>query len=143
MDILRRNTDYAVRAMVYLARNFDSGPVSTRVIAQAEDISYQLACKLMQKLTSAKLVSSEMGPKGGFTLALPAEKISIGQVVKAVQGDIRVNACLSRAYVCSRKEDCPVHSKLIDLQNQLDGYLGGLLLSELVKDNSMKKGDKK
>ncbi|MDD5459334.1 MAG: Rrf2 family transcriptional regulator [Phycisphaerae bacterium] len=143
MDVLRKNTDYAVRAMVYLARHADGTPASTRLIAESEDISYQLACKLMQKLTAAGLVQSEMGPKGGFTLALPADKISLGDVIKAIQDNIRINACLSSSYVCSRKGQCPVHGKLIDLQNQLDDYLKNITLAELAKNSPNKKGNKK
>src|SRR3989339_107115 len=143
MDVLRKNTDYALRAMVYLAKTADNAPSSTKLIAQSEDISYQLACKLVQKLTAAGLVQSEMGPKGGFTLAVSADKISLGDVIKAIQGSVCLNACLVGSFVCRRKEQCPVHSKLIDLQNQLDGYLNNITIAELAKDNSKKKGTKK
>jgi DNA-binding IscR family transcriptional regulator len=64
MDILRRNTDYALRAVAHLAAHYGDGAVSTRQVALEEEIPYQLACKLMQKLHDSRLVESCMGPMG-------------------------------------------------------------------------------
>ncbi|HOV77756.1 MAG TPA: Rrf2 family transcriptional regulator, partial [Sedimentisphaerales bacterium] len=68
MDILRRNTDYALRLMVSLARHGRDASISTRSLAQEQDVPYQLACKLMQQLHAGKLVESYMGARGGFRL---------------------------------------------------------------------------
>lgn len=133
MDVLRRNTDYALRAMVYLARQYSQGPASTRDIAASEVISYQLACKLMQKLASKKLVKSVMGAKGGYILAKKPEKIDIGQVVKAIQGPINLNRCLLGSFKCPKKKDCPVRTKLGDLQDHIDGYFKKVTLADLIK----------
>jgi len=75
MDVIRRNTDYAVRLVVHLAKHYGKEPISTRVAASEEYVPYQLACKLMQKLNNAKLVTSCMGPRGGFVLAAEPSKI--------------------------------------------------------------------
>ncbi|MHC4763303.1 MAG: RrF2 family transcriptional regulator [Planctomycetota bacterium] len=117
MDVLRRNTDYALRAMVHLAGCWDGKPVSTRQIASKEDISYQLACKLMQKLHNAKLIESSMGI--------------------AVQGPIKLNRCLSDEYECARRQYCPVQKKLIELQEKMDKYLSGVSLSDLLDGKKM------
>jgi Rrf2 family protein len=145
MDVLRRNTDYALRAVVHLARHYEDEPVSSRDIAAAEDISYELTCKLLQKLSKARLVKSTMGPKGGFELARKPEKISIGQVIHSVQGRIHLNRCLMGGYKCPRGSDCPVYAKLNELQSYIDGYFGKVTLAELLKTNSnvkKKKGKK-
>ena len=74
MDVIRRNTDYALRLVVGLVENYGKAPVSARQLAKNQDVSYELACKLLQKLSSAKLVKSSMGAAGGFELAKRPEK---------------------------------------------------------------------
>ena len=64
MDVLRKNTDYGLRMMAALAEHFnDDQLISARQLASDGHFSYQLGCKLLQKLHRAKLVKSGMGPK--------------------------------------------------------------------------------
>ena len=118
MDIVRRNTDYALRAMAHLAKNYGGELISTRVIAEREDISYQLACKLMQKMNDAGLVTSTMGPKGGFTLSKEPSKINLLEIIEAVQGQVTVNRCLAEEDACPRKDLCPLSAKMREIQEQ-------------------------
>ena len=69
MDVLRRNTDYGLRMMAALAGHFGGELVSARQLAGTGHFSYELGCKILQKLNKAGLVKSSMGPKGGFTLS--------------------------------------------------------------------------
>jgi Rrf2 family protein len=131
MDVLRRNTDYALRAMVNLASHYGNEPVSTRTIAIKEDISYQLACKLMQKLQKTRLVTSCLGANGGFTLNKDPSKISLLDVINAIQGPISLNRCLLGINACPRQKNCPVRTKLVGLQDYISGYLAGITLDEL------------
>lgn len=131
MDILRRNTDYALRAVVNLCSHYGNNPVSTRAIAVEEDISYQLACKLMQKLQKVGLVKSCMGPKGGFQLSREPAMISVLEVVEAIQGPISLNRCLLGVDACPKQNDCTLRARLIGLQESIIGYLNGITLDEL------------
>jgi Rrf2 family protein len=131
MDILRRNTDYALRAVVNLSSHHGNEPVSTRAIAVEEDISYQLACKLMQKLQKTGLVKSCMGPKGGFQLSREPAMISVLEVVEAIQGPISLNRCLLGVDACPKQKDCTLRARLIGLQESIIGYLNGITLDEL------------
>jgi len=133
MDILRRNTDYALRAMVHLAVHHGNVPVSTRTVAQEQDMPYQLACKLMQKLHDAKLVESCMGPKGGFRLSKKPSQINVLQVIETIQGPIRLNRCLLGRDVCPRQNGCPIRPRLAQLQESIGAYLTGITLAELAR----------
>jgi len=134
MDILRRNTDYALRLAVNLAKHYGEASLSTRVLAAAEGVSYQLACKLMQKLHGAGLVESNMGPKGGFRLSRAPEEVPILEVIEAIQGPLRLNRCLLGEPVCERQASCPVREKMGQLQEQMDGYLTKVTLGELAEN---------
>lgn len=131
MDILRRNTDYALRAVVNLSTHYGNEPVSTRTIAVQEDISYQLACKLMQKLQNVGLVKSCMGPKGGFRLTREPTMITLLEVIEAIQGPISLNRCLLGMDVCPKHKGCTVRAKLVGLQEDIVSYMSSITLDEL------------
>jgi Rrf2 family iron-sulfur cluster assembly transcriptional regulator len=132
MDILRRNTDYALRLMISLAGKYEDGSVSTRVLAQEQEVSYQLACKLMQRLHEAQLVRSCMGPKGGFRLTRAPAQISLLEVVEVIQGPVRLNRCLISDHVCPRGGHCAVRTRIAELQGHMEAYLGSVTLADLV-----------
>ena len=139
MDILRRNTDYALRAMVNLARHHGEDPVSTRDISQSEDISYKLACKLMQKLNNAGLVKSSMGPNGGFVLSRKPVKINLAEIIDAIQGPLSLSRCLLAKNVCPRQSRCPINAKLTKLQKNISDYLQSVTLDDLLQHKGTKK----
>jgi len=136
MDVVKRNTDYALRAMVSLVQHRENEPVSSKEVAQQGQIPYQLACKLMQKLHSAKLVESFMGPKGGFRLSKNPAKISLLEVVEAIQGPVRLNKCVLGKNVCPQQQRCKVRGKLSELEQSINSYLVSVTLDELVKSSA-------
>ena len=139
MNVVRQDTDYALRILVNLADRYGRGAVSTKVLAEEGDISYQFACKIMQKLHSAKLVASHMGPRGGFSLSNPPSKVNLLAVIEAVQGPLSLNKCLLTDDACRRKPKCPVSGKLGQLQEYIESFLGGVTLDEFLKSRGPKR----
>jgi Rrf2 family transcriptional regulator, cysteine metabolism repressor len=135
MDIIRRNTDYALRAAVELAGRFGGEPVSTKEIADNQQIPYQLACKLMQRLHNAGIVKSEMGPSGGFVLCKNPSKITVRRLVEIIQGPVRLNNCK----LCQLSRCCNISPELTRLQGKINEFLDGLTLRQLADKNSGKK----
>jgi Rrf2 family protein len=139
MDIIRRNTDYTLRAVVNLAEHYGKSSLSTRQIAIEGDISYQLTCKLMQKLLNSKLVCSSMGPKGGYRLARKPSKINLLELITATQGPLRLNRCLLGVNRCPRRPKCMVAGKLAGLQKLIEKYLRGITLEQIANIQSVKR----
>ncbi len=136
MDILRRNTDYALRMMVALASQSDGKSVSARQLTSQGHFSYDLGCKILQRLHKAGLVQSRMGPKGGFALSKDPSEISLMEIVNVLQGGIRLNRCLLGGNGCEFQAECGISEKLADLQQYINGYLGGISLVDIVSSQS-------
>ncbi len=137
MDVLRRNTDYGLRMMAVLAKHFYNGRfMSARQLASDGNFSYQLGCKLLQKLHRAELVKSAMGPKGGFTLSREPSKITLMEVITALQGGVHLNKCLVGDEGCEFQAKCNLSTKLACLQLYIEGYLGEITLEEILQSPS-------
>jgi Rrf2 family protein len=136
MEVLRRNTDYGLRAMVYLSTYYNERLVSVKELSREGHFSYQLGCKLLQKLQKAKLVKSSMGRNGGFQLSRRPAEITLSEIIKVLQGGIRLNKCLLDGDGCEFVADCEVHTKLQCLQLYIDGYLGTITLDEILQNRN-------
>ena len=135
MDVIRRNTDYALRLAIELADRGTAVPVSTKDLAKQQHIPYQLACKLLQRLNKAHIVKSTMGPEGGFTLYKNPSYITVRQVVEAVQGPVRVSRCLFQKYFCRLSQRCPINPQLARLQKNINAFLEGLSLKQMSRNH--------
>lgn len=144
MDIIRRNTDYALRAMLNLAGHYGKELLSSRSISLQEKIPYQLTCKLMQKLHKAKLISSTMGPKGGFELSRAPENISILEIVEIIQEPLSLNKCILSNFGCPKKKTCTIRPKLVELQTYIGNFLNSITLADILKqeENSRTKNER-
>ncbi len=143
MDILRRNTDYALRAIMSLAKHWQHEPVSTSQVASEQYIPYQLACKMLQKLNKARLVESSMGPNGGFQLSRNPSKISLRDVIEAIQGPMSLNRCLLDTASCPHRPNCSVSKSLGRLQKYINGYFSDVTVDELLNNKHRKKRKEK
>jgi Rrf2 family iron-sulfur cluster assembly transcriptional regulator len=85
VDLIRRNTDYALRLAIALATQYNDGKIlSARALSQANHVPYTLACKLLQKYQQAGIVKSVMGQRGGFSLARRPSEITVLELFRAM-----------------------------------------------------------
>jgi Rrf2 family protein len=122
--------------MVNLASRFNGEFISARQLASEGNFSYQLGCKILQKLHKDNLVKSGMGQKGGFALSRKPSRITLMEIITALQGGLRLNKCLLGGQGCEFEPECEIHTKLTCLQLYIDGYLGGITLQEILGSRS-------
>jgi Rrf2 family transcriptional regulator, cysteine metabolism repressor len=133
--------EYGVRIMAHLAAHDGDGPVSLSVIAEAEGLPLAYLEHLVQRLRRADLVESRRGAHGGYTLARPADTITMAEVVEALEGDIAPIECISSdadgQLVCSREAQfdhvCPTKILWTRVQGSIVRTLREISLNELVE----------
>jgi Rrf2 family iron-sulfur cluster assembly transcriptional regulator len=125
---LTKAGDYAVRAMIALARDERSGWLSAADIAARMQIPARFLPQVMATLARARLVDSRAGPGGGYALARPAEDIDILSIIEAVEGDGRRTSCVMRGAPCGLDGFCVAHPAFAGAQ---DAYLDRLAATSL------------
>lgn len=101
---------YALRALIYLAAHEGTGPAQGNVIAREETIPKQFLAKILHTLRNKGLVSTTKGPGGGYQLSRSAKKITINNVVEAIDGKVNLNdMCVLGLDKCSDEESCALH----------------------------------
>lgn len=81
-------SDYALRALVEIARNTDEGPVSAEALGRLQDIPHGFLQAILADLRRAGVVVSQRGQSGGWRLARPATDVSVADVIRAVDGPL-------------------------------------------------------
>jgi len=133
MEVIRRNTDYALRALVYLAME----PQAVRTAAEissSQDIPLEFLQKVLQKCVRAGLVISHRGPQGGFSLAKDPREVTVLDVVEIVQGPLTMNQCFVGAKGCLRAETCPLKGRWSKIEADVSQFLRGVTLYDLVRE---------
>ncbi|SFV85689.1 Iron-sulfur cluster regulator IscR [hydrothermal vent metagenome] len=132
---------YAVTAMLDLASNNTSKPITLDVISQRQNISLSYLEQLFAKLRRADLVKSVRGPGGGYLLDQQAKDISLSQIIEAVDENIDLRRCKGMGNGCNNGRQCISHQLWCDVSEQIRTFLSGRTL-QMVIDNHETKGIK-
>lgn len=107
--IFSRQCEYAVQAIVYLAKKPQGEMTSIKEISNTLKIPYHFTAKILQDLVYEGLLSSLKGPTGGFGLARSAKEISLLNIVEAVDGIKVLNSCVMGFSDCGDNNPCAAH----------------------------------
>lgn len=131
---ISRKTEYAIRGMIHLARQPADGFIMLREIGKATKTSPVFLAKIFQALNSAGLVESSRGAVGGFRLARRPEKISLKEILEAIEGPVQVNDCVVDSKSCLFSKKCSAHSAWKKVREVIDLTLSEINLREIARE---------
>jgi Rrf2 family cysteine metabolism transcriptional repressor len=133
---------YGVKAMVDLAINYGSQPISIKSISERQHISEYYLEQLFSTLRKSGLIKSIRGARGGYVLTRSPEEITVAEVMYVLEGPIEISDCLEDG-VCNNIECCATRLLWERVKNSLDSVLKSTTLGDMVSDyNNMQKGIK-
>ena len=121
LSMFSKSTEYALRAIIYLAQKSSvDSKIGIAELSEAIDSPKSFTAKILQKLTKDnKLVSSATGPTGGFYLSDEAKKKSVFHVLTILEDDTTITGCILGLKECSEINPCPMHAQYKKIKPQL------------------------
>ena len=127
---------YALRVMVCLAGREEGEYVPLKEIAENEGISQKYLESIMTTLSKGDLVDAIHGKGGGYRLNRPAEKYTVGSILKLTEGSLNVASCTAQgAAACSRSTCCNTLPMWELLDKMIDDFFEGITLADLLKES--------
>ena len=137
---------FGLRALLHLAENIDGAPVSVSVLAREMGVSADYLMQLFVKLRRAGLVKSVRGPRGGFRLSRAPAKITVGDIVRAVEGPVGVTPCITPEscyggrerhrleLYCPKRDRCAARLVWQKLSAEIEQFLDNTDLRQVLKE---------
>jgi len=132
---ISRKTEYAIRGMIYLAKQPRDQFVMIKEITKATKTSPVFLVKIFQGLSNANLVVSSRGAVGGFKLSKKPEHITLRDILEATEGPVIMNLCVIDNRSCGFSKTCSAHVAWKRLRNSMNGILEDVTLKEIASDS--------
>ncbi|MBN2387253.1 MAG: Rrf2 family transcriptional regulator [Anaerolineales bacterium] len=124
---INRQTDYAIRVLLALAKQPAGARLATSAIGEEMLIPRAFLNRIVAQLANTGLLKTFAGRDGGLQLDRPAEELNLRQVIEAMEGAILLSECMTGDSACPFEQNCPVRGRW--------GRLQGIILAELEHTN--------
>jgi len=132
MSLINRKTDYAVRAICFMAKN-DKSRTSVVDLVRELKIPRPFLRKILQALNKRGILKSYKGKDGGFILAKSADKIFLIDLMHIFQGKLKLNECLFKKRICPNIKTCSLREKLREIEEYVVSELEAINIGSLIK----------
>jgi Rrf2 family protein len=134
MKLITRETDYAIRALVSIAKAGKNIVTATDLV-EVTGIPRPFLRKLLQTLNREGLLRSFKGKNGGFSLITSPDEILITKVITIFQGSMQFNECLFKKDICPNTETCSLRKIVNNVQDYAIQSFEGVTLKDLMKES--------
>jgi len=142
--VYTRSTQYAIKAILYLARNSDQGLCRIEEIAKQERIPPAFLAKLIQRLVKRNLIHSARGSKGGVRLNFAPERITLFMIADSIEDFSGGNTmCALGNSECSESRPCGLHQRWKELRDLQLAFMNEVTIATLMSASSQKKNRKR
>lgn len=140
--MLRLSTkgQYGVRAMFEIARSYNDRPMTIKEISERQDVSVAYLEQILNQLRKAGIINSVKGPGGGYVLSRGPDTVSIGEILRELEGPVAITSCLDPKEGCIRVEGCVTHLLWKSLGEKIESFLNSMTLKDLLKGATEHKG---
>ena len=125
---------YGIHAMYDLACNYNAGPQPIKAIAERQSISEAYLEQLFAVLRREQLVNSVRGAQGGYTLSREPKDMTVGEVLRALEGGLNLVDCLLEEDTCGKSCACPSRIVWLKIRDGLNAIVDGISLQDMIDD---------
>lgn len=128
---------YALSIMIDLAINDNGKFISLKDIANRQGISNKYLEQIISKLNKAGYLETSRGNNGGYKLAKKSSEYTVGDILRATEGDLAPIICLMEDGSCNKKESCITYSFWEGLDKVINDYVDSKTLEDIIKNNEL------
>jgi len=130
---LSTRSRYGTRLILDMAQRYQEGPIQLGAIAKRQEISVKYLEQLIIPLKRAQYVKSVRGSRGGHMLAKSPDEITVGEIVEALEGSVRLTDCIDNPAACNRSDQCLTRLVWKEATQAMYDKLNSITLSDLLK----------
>ena len=125
---------YGIHAMYDLAVHYGDGPQSIKCIAERQNVPEAYLEQLIAMLRRENLVLSNRGAQGGYRLARDPGEITVGDVLRALEGGLNLVDCLEEDDACGKSCACPSRIVWMKIRDGLNRVVDGITLQDMIEE---------
>lgn len=132
---LSKKTEYALMAVKYIALNKNAEYTTAREIADSYNIPLELLAKVLQQLKRNEIINSFQGNKGGYALSRLPEKITLIDIISAIETDYQLTDCFKESSTekdCEHFNCCKIKDPLIIVQKEIDKIFRQMTVNQIL-----------
>lgn len=135
MKLITRDTDYAVRALCFIAGS-KKKIVPVSALVNKLNIPRPFLRQILQELNKKGILKSYKGSGGGFQLALSPQEIFLTDLINVFQGSLKLNECIFKKKICPNRDECTLKARINTIEKEVISQLRAITVASLLNKRS-------